>query len=205
MATSRVKTSSILQGFPKSRSLLAGNPYKFQYSYEAIQTQTAGVGGTASLTFSSIPQTYTHLQIRVMSRSGEVTSSGSNNLIRFNGDSVYTNYYSHFLTGGGASATATSRQTTSYSGAACVSTFGTGSTANAFGVSIIDILDYTNTNKNKVVRSLTGGDANGSGEAGIYSGVWLNTAAITSITMIGFNGGTLPQYSTYALYGIKGV
>ena len=180
MAVSRVKTSSILQGFPKSRSLLAGYPpvmaaptatdggtgdtvsvaftavsgatsysvlstpgsftasgsaspltvsgltagtaYTFQVratnsvgtggysaasnsvtpavplSFESIATAT-GTGSNSTLTFSSIPQTYKHLQIRVMSR-GNAATDQDNLLIRFNGDTG-SNYNSHYVFGTG--------------------------------------------------------------------------------------------------------
>jgi hypothetical protein len=64
-------------------------------------------------------------------------------------------------------------------------------------------LDYTNTNKNKTARSLWGYDANGSGYVGLYSGLWRNTSAINRIDYVPASG-TFPQYSSFALYGIKG-
>jgi hypothetical protein len=64
-------------------------------------------------------------------------------------------------------------------------------------------LDYTNTNKNKVYRTLGGFDANGSGEQGLFSGLWMSTSAITSIDLI-TNSGSWTSSSSFALYGIKG-
>jgi hypothetical protein len=81
---------------------------------------------------------------------------------------------------------------------------GASSTASIFGVAVCDILDYTNTNKYKTVRSLSGHDQNGSGYVTLMSGSWRNTAAITSITILRDSGGAnLTQYSQFALYGIK--
>ena len=78
-----------------------------------------------------------------------------------------------------------------------------GTTANTFGPMILDILDYTNTNKYKTVRSLSGFDSNGAGKVDFFSGFYfLNTNAITQIDITG-GGGTFAQYSHFALYGIK--
>jgi hypothetical protein len=76
-------------------------------------------------------------------------------------------------------------------------------TANAFSTSVLDILDYANTNKTKVIRSLDGNDTNGSGNVGLYSGMYNSTNAITSVT-IAPQSGNWNQYTTFALYGIKG-
>jgi hypothetical protein len=77
--------------------------------------------------------------------------------------------------------------------------------ANIFSTFIIDILDYANNNKNKTVRYLGGYDANGSGRMVFGSGLWLNTAAITSITLEGLEyTSNYNQYSSFALYGIVG-
>jgi hypothetical protein len=70
------------------------------------------------------------------------------------------------------------------------------------GAGIIDILDYANTNKYKTARSLRGYDANGSGNMSLISGLWMNTAAISNITLTA-RGGSVDQYTTFALYGIK--
>lgn len=189
MAVSRVQTSSILQGFPKSRSLLAGNTAFMPSSYQSIQTVTVGSGGASSVTFSSIPSTYNHLQIRVLSLGTTVTDGV---LMEFNGDTA-SNYYTHYLRGNGSAASATSNASTQYP----IWTVGASASPTA---SVIDILDYANTNKYKTTRSLTGYDANGTGNIYLISGLWQSTAAISSIKLTC----SLSQYSTFALYGIKG-
>jgi hypothetical protein len=91
MATSRVKTSSILQGFPKSRSLLAGNTAYIPNYYQSIQTITVGSGGLATASFTSIPQTYKHLQIR-----GFFNQGGGNWInTTYNSDTTAGAYQSH--------------------------------------------------------------------------------------------------------------
>jgi len=168
-------------------------------SYESIATVTVGSGGASSIDFSSIPSTFKNLQIRVSAR-GTTAATSQEQYITFNGTS--TNYYSaHFLYGDGSSALST------------VSTYTTvnlmprlvaaSSTASVFTAYVTDILDYQNTNKNKVIRSLGGFDANGSGEIDFMSGLWMNTAAISSIN-IRPSAGNFAEFSKFALYGIKG-
>ena len=69
------------------------------------------------------------------------------------------------------------------------------------GVSIIDIHDYASSTKNKVIRTVSGNDQNGAGNIYLTSGLWLSTAAVTSITLF-----TTANYlnTTFALYGVKG-
>jgi hypothetical protein len=76
------------------------------------------------------------------------------------------------------------------------------SAAPIFRASVLDILDYSNTNKYKTLRALDAGDSNGSGNMEILSNLWMNTAAITSITLT-LDSGNFTQYSSFALYGIK--
>ena len=74
-------------------------------------------------------------------------------------------------------------------------------TANVYGTMIMDIFDYTNVNKFKTFRGLTGADVNGGGIIGLFSAAWQNTNAITSIK-IGTNE-AYTSYSQIALYGVK--
>jgi hypothetical protein len=172
--------------------------------YESIATVTVGGGGAASVTFSSIPATYTHLQIRGISRSATVGTAGQELLLRYNGSS--TNYYRfHQLYGDGSSTFSNVPAPGSLSADnAPFFTPTAGSTANAYGVAVIDILDYANTNKNKTVRSLGGFDLNGSGFVILRSGLWMDTSAVNSITLTADASGTIVQYSSFALYGIRG-
>ena len=79
---------------------------------------------------------------------------------------------------------------------------GSSDTSGIFGAFVIDILDYTNTNKNKVVRMFIADDMNGSGNIQFGSGVWLNTAAISTIGLTTDYSDFLAN-SSFALYGIK--
>jgi len=154
-------------------------------------------GSGAVRTFSSIPQTFTHLQLRVFLRD-TFSGAATNAFVRFNGDAG-SNYAYHYLNGNGSSAASGASLSQSYLPIGN-DPAGT-STANVYGSFIVDILDYTNTNKNKTTRTLGGFDANGSGIVSLYSGLWLNTAAITSIQCGADSLGDAP--GTYlSLYGI---
>ena len=173
-------------------------------SFDSIATVTVGAGGTATVTFSSIPSGYTHLQIRGIGRSTTTGNGTDYLLIQFNSDTGNNYAYHQFVTDGGTISTGGS---TSVSSIICGFLPRANQLANAFGVQVIDILDYANTNKNKVIRSYTGMDYNGTsntlpGQLNLRSGVWLNTNAITSITLKS-EANNLTQYSQLALYGIK--
>jgi len=172
--------------------------------YESIASVIVGSGGTSSITFGSggtIPQTYKHLQIRAACKVNGTGSDFPDFFIRFNNDSTYTNYYSHQLGGDGSSAYA------SNSGGAATATGGIIGDINGaqFTAKVIDILDYTNTSKNKTTRSLSGWDNNGSGQIRFGSNVWFNTTAINRIDLVVRSSPTtISEYSHFALYGIKG-
>ncbi len=171
-------------------------------SYESISTVTVGAGGSSSITFSSIATTWTHLQIRAISR----TDRGDTNdfmTVRFNSDSS-TNYSYHSLYGNGSSAGAADTGTstgTPWSGV----TAGANAGSSMFGAVIWDILDYKDTNKYKTLRLLSGTDQNGTtGRLYFQSNLWRSTAAISTVTIIPTFGTNFVQYSSFALYGIKG-
>jgi len=158
-----------------------------------LQVITVGPAGASSVSFTNIPSTYSHLQLRIIGRS----ASSNYGFLRFNSDSG-SNYASHFLYGDGSSAAASAvTSSTSIYGARM------GAATSTFGASIVDILDYANTNKNKTVRTLMGNDENGSGLVLLVSGLWTSTSAISSITYIPQVSDFL-QNSQFALYGIKG-
>lgn len=182
---------------------LYGGPYG---AYDSLATVTVPSGGIASIEFAGIPTGYKHLQIRCLSRTLSAANGGDTTKIRFNSDST-TNYSTHVLDGyQGASAgvESTAGASTTYS-TVFISSEG-GQASGIFSASIIDILDYQNTNKYKTTRGFGGYDINGStggyNYIGMYSGNWRSTAAISSITL--FNAlGNFAQYSSFALYGVK--
>jgi hypothetical protein len=176
-------------------SMLAGNTTFVPTSYDSIATVTVGAGGATNINFSSIPQTYTHLQLRLITRNigAEVVGEAYTTV---NGAS--TGYNNHVMLGDGTNVTAGGG---SYTTVMYMSKgLGASATASAFGVTIIDILDYSNTNKYKTLRTLSGADSNGTGFVMFGSGLWQSTAGINQVTYR--NNYNLAQYSTAALYGI---
>lgn len=185
-----------------SRSGLVGNPVIMPGSYESIASVDVGAGGASSITFSSIPSTYTHLQIRVMAK---CDASGNDGLaehaaLSFNADTTLSNYNRHQLRGDASSAV--SNYSASAAPTACY--VPSAGLTSIFGTGIVDILDYANTSKYKTIRTLTGSNNNGVAAefVGITSGLWQNTNAITSIT-IKPGSYNFTQYSSFALYGVN--
>lgn len=167
-------------------------------AFESIATAT-GTGSSGTITFSSIPSTFKHLQIRFHGRTTRTTNLEGYS-IRFNGDSS-ANYVYHTLYGDGT--TPVAEGITASTGGIIGWTATDFYASNIMGVSITDVLDYTSTTKNKVSRSFTGFDTNGAGREGITSSLWLSTAAITSISLVTNSGFNWTTSTTIALYGIK--
>jgi hypothetical protein len=184
-------------------SQISGHLFGPTGAYDSIATATVGSGGASSITFSSIPSTYTHLQLRVLARDNR-SAAGSNLYIQFNSDSG-ANYTGHNLYGNGASPSAGFEGTSQTSAPIMrVSTNSIGSSIFAGGV--IDILDYANTSKYKTFRSLSGFDDNAvsGGQIYFWSGLWMNSgSAISSLTITPVTT-PIQQYSSFALYGIRG-
>lgn len=159
-------------------------------SFESIAT-AVGTGSSGTITFSSIPSTYKHLQIRATAISADTDSY----YMQLNSDSG-SNYAWHRLVGAGTAAVASgSSSTTSMSISGGNSTFPRGA--------IIDVHDYASTTKNKTVRTFTGIDQNTAGNVTLYSGLWMSVSAVSSISII-LNSGNFDSTSVFALYGIKG-
>jgi len=187
---------------------IASSVQKASTSYESIATVTVGSGGSSSISFTSIPATYTHLQLRGIMRSDRSYPLDIPYVEVGNGSiDTGANYSWHRIYGNGSSAGADSgaSQNNMYTLVCPGSTGG----SNVFGVAVIDILDYANTNKYKTVRSLSGADLNGTpssvgGQLYFSSGNWRSTSAITNIRITPVVGPNFVQYSQFALYGIKG-
>jgi hypothetical protein len=188
MANLSIKTGVI------SRSMLVGNPSYVPPSFESIATITPSA---SSVSFTSIPSTYKHLQLRYLARDNAGATLRDMNL-RLNNDTG-TNYAFHFLRGSGAAVSVSGAASSSSIQANDILT-GAGSTANIYGVGIIDIHDYASTTKNTTVRWFSGNDQNGSGYVSLSSGLWINTAAVNRIDITQ----TFAAGSVFSLYGIKG-
>lgn len=159
-------------------------------TYTPIATNTLG-SATASVTFSSIPSTYTDLIIVI---NGATTSGSNNGEIQFNGDTG-NNYSFTWLSGDGTSATSgrstsTSRILLNYYGY-----FDTSYVTNM----IVQVQNYSNATTNKT--ALVRGNNSNNGLAAVV-GLWSNTAAITSVT-IKTGSSTFTAGNTFTIYGIK--
>jgi hypothetical protein len=167
-------------------------------AYESIATAT-GTGSSATITFSSIPSTYKHLQIRAINRDTFGASFIDFGTLTFN--SSTSGYAAHWLYGDGS--------TTSAFGSASRSNtgwwlgVGDGYTAGIVAATIYDIHDYASTTNNKTIRIFSGVDTNGAGRVALTSGLWANTSAITSISFTSPNA-NFTTNTVFSLYGIKG-
>ena len=167
-------------------------------SYESIAS-LSGTGSSGTISFTSIPSTYKHLQIRFIGKASG-TGGTENPWLRFNNDTG-TNYSAHRLYGDGSSVAADAFTTAAQ---IRIGFAPDSATANLMGVTIIDVLEYTNTNINKTVRLLSGQDVNGAGGyVTLSSGNWRSTTAVNRIDLI-VNGLNWTSNSRFALYGIKG-
>ena len=178
---------------------LAGNPAVIQDAGAYFPLGEFTLSSTqSSVTFSNIPQTYKHLEIRSNAKDTAQASGSFNLRARFNSDSSGS-YTFHRLYGNGSSAVSDSgtAQTSTLVGNVAANGY-----TNVFGAGVCQILDYTSTNKYKTVRALHGADVNGTGGYIFFtSGLWLSTSAITSITLI-TDATALATNSHFALYGV---
>lgn len=168
--------------------------------YESIATVTAS-GGETSLTFSSIPQTYSSLQIRGIAKASWTSGFIQNLVVRVNG--ATSEYAYHWLQGDGTS-------TSGFGNSAISNLVFRGLAANYSGTSgffsgvILDIHDYASTTRYKTVRAFVGANFQGQGAVSLNSGFSrTNTSAITSVSFSP-ESTTFVAGTTFALYGIKG-
>jgi hypothetical protein len=169
-------------------------------TYEQIATAN-GTGSSATITFGSIPQTYKHLEIRMVTQDTNSSNRWLSGIsLQFNGDTA-ANYAYHYLVGsaGSVSSSGGTAGTDILLRNVTTGTF----TSGIHGSTLVSVLDYTNTSKNTTVRYL--GGAYGHSENGVSfgSGHWRNTNAITSISIVG----AITAFTTssrFTLYGIKG-
>lgn len=197
-------TTNGFTGLQKYDSFLAGNGPVLGGAFQSIATTTVGSGGSASITFSSIPSTFTHLQVRGILRSSNAVTVDQT-MLQVNGSTASSSYAFHQILGDGTNALSYGYTTGTLGGIAPLARQpGTSATAGIFGTFVLDILNYTSTNMYKTVRAFIGYDSNGSGYVGLTSGLYLlNTNAVSSLTILIQGGGNYAQYSTAALYGVS--
>ena len=160
-------------------------------TYKLIETVTVGVGGAASIEFTSIPATFTDLKVVMSLR---MSDSATQILLSLNGST--SNFSARWLLGDGSSAL--SGTLARYVGASTPSSF----TATTFGNAELYIPNYAgSTNKSYSADAVVENNAT-SGYQTFVAGLWSVTSAITSLTLTG-NTGNYVQYSSASLYGIK--
>jgi hypothetical protein len=171
---------------------------------EAIST-TYLEADAASVTFSSIPATYEHLQLRFTAKNDRNLSSGYDfMLIRLNGDAG-NNYASHYMQG--EESTSSSAASAPDSSMRFLRTSNTNTNAADYGGGIIEILDYASINKYTTSRSLSFNTLMSAGfelaRVALVSGLWLNTAAVSSITLSNDTATNWVRGSEFTLYGLN--
>jgi hypothetical protein len=167
----------------------------FASDYEFIATAT-GTGLSNTISFSSIPQDYKHLQIRYTAKN---TGSSDLMIMRMNGITT-TVYSNHYLQGQGGGVLS-SNNDTSVNGLRLWYSQSSSGSANAVSAGIIDVLDYADTVKHKTVRSLNGSAQDT--RIVLNSGRYGQATAITSIALVS-NSSEFGTRSQFALYGIRG-
>ena len=199
MAISRFSTSSVAQGLPKYQKLWDNTTQYTPPSYEQIATSVVGAGGTSTVTFSSIPQTYKHLELR---GSFSATGADQNMIVRVGNGSIDSgsNYNGHILTSLGNGSVVRSY---TISGTTCAFV-GLWYDANSMSGFVANLMDYTSTTKYKTFKSMFGNDNNSTNIsfAGIGSNSWMNTSAVNTLSF--GTSGLFNQYSVFSLYGIRG-
>jgi hypothetical protein len=166
-------------------------------TYTLIASSTVGAGGAASITFSSIPATYTDIVFEISGRS-TVAQLGASLYMRFNGGST-TNTIRNLY--GNGSAAASQTQSDAWSG---IDVDGANASASVFSNTQIYFPNYAgSTNKSWSAESVIENNAT-SAYCEMSAGLWANTAAINQVTFTIENAsGNWSQYSTAYLYGVK--
>lgn len=184
----------------KYRSMSVGNLPSSEY---LIETVVVGAAGAASVTFENLSQysgVYRHLQLVVVAR-GTLDSQIMS--MRINGDSG-NNYANHGLTGeveGGTRAVRSFGSSSQNSIFRVAAQAHSSSASGAFSAGIIEILDPFSTLKNKTIRSMSGQVRQTDESIALFSGLYLSTSAISSITLFRA-GSNFVEHSRFSLYGV---
>lgn len=159
-------------------------------TYEPIATNTLASAAT-SITFSSIPATYTDLRLSITPKA----SAGAIVLVRLQFNSDTANNYSYTSLMGNGTAASSNRNSNN-------DTMGMNGSipANGVGFYTYDIFSYAGSTFKTALYTLSA-DANGSGDMGSTVGLWRSTAAITTIKIDFLNSAAIGTTAT--LYGIK--
>lgn len=158
-------------------------------TYEPIATTTLG-SATGTITFSSIPGSYTDLVLVAMRSYSNVGTGAQNTFIRFNNDSTSLYSTTYLLNGGSGRITGVSSLYTSAGG---------NEISDRYSIDIWNFPNYSNTNIFKTCL-LNYNFANNHKQ--IWCGLYRSKSAINRIDIIGDGGATFATGSTFTLYGI---
>ena len=166
-----------------------------------ISSNTVGSGGVSSVTFSSIPATYTDLVVKISARGTRTDQEFDTFTFNFNGDT--STVYSYRNVYGLSGATGSLNSSAGAAILAAVYDDTALATANTFGNAEIYIPNYTSANYKSIsADSVSETNAANGAIAALGAGLFSKTTAISSITFAqGSNN--IAQYSTFYLYGIK--
>jgi hypothetical protein len=160
---------------------------------------TVGVGGAATMSFTSIPSTYTDLVVKLTTRDTAITANTGAVKVTFN--SSATSYTNKNITGSGSAAASGSAGTTYIDAGLNGAMPTTGNTASTFSNIEIYIPNYAGSNYKSVSVDAVGENNATASYVGLVAGLWSNTAAITSISIAPTT--LFAQYSSATLYGIS--
>jgi hypothetical protein len=193
--------SFILLGILNSQTTAGG----LANDFDLLETVSITNSSTTSVTFSGLGSysAYKHLQIRC---AGSFSSGNASRwlLMSFNGDTS-SNYTYHYLQVEGSSGAAQTFREVNRSRIPALELMAQPRTSQ-FNSGVIDILDFASSSKTTTTKSLYGiQDINDPyWRLGMWSGLWNNTAAVTSIGLAADNSAAFVSGSRFSLYGIKG-
>jgi len=204
-ANPSIQVSTLLSGSLTTPS--AKGAFEPPGDFQSIATVSVGSGGTGSISFTSIPSTFKHLQVRGIMQTNRGTYPLEEIKLQFNSDTG-SNYNYYQLAADGQAGSVYTQGATS---ATFVNIDHSGtSTGGTWGIIVLDILDYTSTAINKTVRGLAGyshltGTTGGyAGIASLNNGLWRNNStAISSMTFAPRFSTLFTEYTHLALYGVK--
>jgi len=180
-------------------------------SYEQIATVSVGSGGQSYIEFTSIPQNYALLEVRMVGRCAASGAGPSAVALSLNSDTTATNYWygKQESTDGGTGGAATGQTglvATSVNANNPGLVNNSGLNSNMFSTHIYKLYEYANSSKNTTVQYYfgyeQGADTILNSKTGFGFMVWKNTNAVNTLRLTA-SGGNWSQYSHAALYGLK--
>jgi hypothetical protein len=169
-------------------------------TFTLISSTTVGAGGTSSVTFSAIPNTFTDLILIASCNFGTAGYAEDNLAVRMNGDSTYGNYGWDFLSGSG-NGTFTKGFTNPDTRSGVGLAPGGNLSSNLFGTFWMEIPFYQGSGVKTFIADWAYGNTTTAASQGINTGYWSGTSAVTSLTLLPYFSTTIRQHSIFSLYG----